>query len=786
MHKLDTSFKESKEKSRAQKMRKQRKNLVIAGLICLFVIAGGGIGYLYQLGLMPELSFGTGNVADNFDGSGVDEPNLPAQETAFVPVIVDLPGDPLVINLGSRGAGGGKAKSVSPPANADIKLFPRALTLVSDQMISSSKRFITTLPSSQEDFAFFQQQSGGARQDRVDAPDAPSLPTEEIDVAALNAELDTGAGWGETLSDGQVALPEIKQTRIQNTTSVAAVRVEELRYAPIADVFVKVLTDRQISDLLIENRFSTADAKEAEKQVKEQLSLNTVSKGFVVAMRGVRETGLSEDLKLVQMSIYNDEAYLGTLAKSDEGSFISGADPWVREELFNYSENSITDVTERKYRLLDAFYSTTVRNKVPTGVVSEAIMHMSRIFDLNKFATTDDRMVLLYARTGRGEGKLEDRVLYLSIKRKQSKLECFVFRPKNRKNFRCFNNENRNETITHSGANGMVTPVKGVMTSKFGPRTHPILKTVRIHKGVDWAAPSGTPVYAAFDGKVIYAGDGRGYGNLLRIQHSRGRETRYAHLSRFDAKSVRGNTVTAGEVVGYVGTTGLSTGPHLHFEYYVKGTARNPLAAGPVYASTSSDGGGAGAIDALVDQIIQVESGGNAKAKNSLSTATGLGQFIDSTWLTMMKQYRPDLARSLGRQELLKLRFDPTISREMVRNLAREGESYLRARGHKSTPGNLYLAHFLGKGGAHKALSSPPDAMLIDVFGKGVINANPFLAGKDVAYVINWAARKMNRKERRIKTPKVFQKRQVVTSAPGLGEYKKNVADILKAAGVSI
>ncbi|SUZ32346.1 hypothetical protein ROE7235_02102 [Roseibaca ekhonensis] len=163
------------------------------------------------------------------------------------------------------------------------------------------------------------------------------------------------------------------------------------------------------------------------------------------------------------------------------------------------------------------------------------------------------------------------------------------------------------------------------------------------------------------------------------------------------------------------------------------------------------------AVEQLVNRIIQVESAGRADAKNPLSTATGLGQFISSTWLRMMRTYRPDLTASLSRGELLALRTDPDISRAMVLNLAREGESYLRARGHDITAGRLYLAHFLGMDGAHVALSADPSADLQALFGAGVINANPFLRGHDAAYVVDWAERKMRgrsgRTARRISEP---------------------------------
>jgi murein DD-endopeptidase MepM/ murein hydrolase activator NlpD len=122
------------------------------------------------------------------------------------------------------------------------------------------------------------------------------------------------------------------------------------------------------------------------------------------------------------------------------------------------------------------------------------------------------------------------------------------------------------------------TPVEFTrISSKFNPnRRHPVLNTIRAHKGVDYAAPTGTPVRAAGDGRVQFAGRKGGYGNVLEIAHPRGVVTVYGHLSRF-AKDVRvGSKVSQGEVVAFVGMTGLATGPHLHYEYRVNGVHKNP------------------------------------------------------------------------------------------------------------------------------------------------------------------------------------------------------------------
>ncbi|MGN6314397.1 MAG: peptidoglycan DD-metalloendopeptidase family protein [Rhodanobacteraceae bacterium] len=115
------------------------------------------------------------------------------------------------------------------------------------------------------------------------------------------------------------------------------------------------------------------------------------------------------------------------------------------------------------------------------------------------------------------------------------------------------------------------------ISSTFGMREHPILGRMRMHKGVDYAAPMGTPIYAAGDGVIKFRGVKRGYGNFVIIQHSKDISTAYGHMSRFAAGEYVGDHVRQGQIIGYVGMTGLATGPHLHYEFRVDGVQRNPL-----------------------------------------------------------------------------------------------------------------------------------------------------------------------------------------------------------------
>lgn len=766
-HGIDTSFRLRKEE-RAKMRRRARWRNALAGLGALLLIVALAALYLSRGYWTPQDYEGDLQPVEAVDV-------IPPDAAVYVPAIVDLAGDPMWINIAQEGGTDARRRSMARPADLADSGVSTKVEYLSDTMLSSSERFMTSIPSSQEDFAFFEAQRGvqsQALQSPATGSDTPLPQADGPGAEGPDADLaDPGAGWGETIDEGESALPAFQKTAVEDNTTVATVVAEEQRFQATDDIFVKVLTARSLESVATEAHFAPGEAKLANEALKSLFQMETLEPGYVVAMRSFRPRKEAA-AALMQVSIYARSQFVGTLARNAAGQFVSGVDPWVRDDLFNYSGAPDAGVRKRQYRLLDAIYSTAARNNVPTGVLGEAIMYLSRGEDLNAFATEDQRLVLLYSDTARGKDGLAGRVLYVGVRGDDKNLECFVFQQGDGE-FACVtqNDEVRSAMV----ANGMVTPVKGgVMTSTFGPRMHPILKTVRIHKGVDWAAPVGTPIAAAFDGQVVFEGDGQGYGNLIRITHSDNRETRYAHMQRFAEGIAVGSTVKAGDVIGYVGTTGLSTGPHLHFELYQYGQVIDPLGTVTVVASSDP------AVELLTDRIVHVESGGSARAKNPLSSATGLGQFISTTWIRMMNTYRPDLARSLSTEELLALRYDATISREMVRNLAREGEAYLKARGHQITAGRLYLSHFLGMEGANQVLSAPGDAMLVDLLGVSVIRANPFLTGKNASYVIAWAERKMG--TRVIASPAATPAKEIVQASPEFEKYKQVIAATLTLA----
>lgn len=146
---------------------------------------------------------------------------------------------------------------------------------------------------------------------------------------------------------------------------------------------------------------------------------------------------------------------------------------------------------------------------------------------------------------------------------------------------------------------------------------------------------------------------------------------------------------------------------------------------------------------ALVDQIISAESGGNPNATNPRSSAVGPGQFLSTTWLSMVRQHRPDLAEGKTDDQILAMRTDPALSREMTQAYASDNGRALSSAGLPVTPATTYLAHFAGPGGAINLLKADPNASAADILGPAAAKANPFLSGMTVSDLQRWAGRKV-------------------------------------------
>jgi len=213
---------------------------------------------------------------------------------------------------------------------------------------------------------------------------------------------------------------------------------------------------------------------------------------------------------------------------------------------------------------------------VSLGASANAVMNMINLYsydvDFQRDIRSGDEFEILVESYYSKEGKKikDGNILYSSLTLSGRKFAMYMF--ESGKNVEYFDEDGNSVKKSL-----LKTPVPGArVSSRYGMRRHPVLGYSKMHKGVDFAAPRGTPILAAGSGKITYRGRRGGYGNYVRIKHNSRYSTAYAHASRFNRKFRLGSRVKQGDVIAYVGTTGRSTGPHLHFEVLYNGRQINP------------------------------------------------------------------------------------------------------------------------------------------------------------------------------------------------------------------
>ncbi len=256
-------------------------------------------------------------------------------------------------------------------------------------------------------------------------------------------------------------------------------------------------------------------------------------------------------------------------------------------------------------RVGSSLYRAARSAGIPGNLVAEAVKALSHRLDISRDVRGSDRFDIIIAHRRAATGETETgNLLYAAI---DGRKDAAVMR---------WPMTGKSQFFLSDGSSArkglMRTPVDGAqLTSGFGFRMHPILGYSRMHRGVDFAAGSGAPVLAAAGGTVRIAGWHGGHGNYVMIDHGKGLSTAYAHLSRINVRP--GERVGQGERVGLVGSTGMSTGPHLHYEVWQNGRAIDPRSA-KFAAGTQLAGGELGRFKAEMSKLKRVRSGGTRVA----------------------------------------------------------------------------------------------------------------------------------------------------------------------------
>ena len=222
----------------------------------------------------------------------------------------------------------------------------------------------------------------------------------------------------------------------------------------------------------------------------------------------------------------------------------------------------------------DSFYLAGMRAGIPAGILADVYDLLAFEMDFERDVRAGQKFSVLYEENFYGGQKIEHgRVLAVQFQALRGDVKMYRFRKSDGTSG--YYDEDGNGAIKSLKR----TPINNAkITSSFsGRRKHPVLGYTRAHKGVDFRASTGTPIPAAGAGRVVARGYNRGHGNFVKLRHNGSYETLYAHMSKFAKGVVVGTTVRQGQTIGYVGSTGLSTGPHLHYEIIKKGKHVNPM-----------------------------------------------------------------------------------------------------------------------------------------------------------------------------------------------------------------
>jgi murein DD-endopeptidase MepM/ murein hydrolase activator NlpD len=276
-------------------------------------------------------------------------------------------------------------------------------------------------------------------------------------------------------------------------------------------------------------------------------------------------------MRPLRVIIAGDSAIEAATALSDRGTYVPVDIRNVDADIADARQDENADDDGSGVRLYQSLYETALRNNIPAGVIEDIVRVFSYDVDFQRKVQSGDAFDVLYADDENGDGHSEVRYVSLTIGGETKRY--YRYQTADDGTFDYYD-----ETGKSAKKFLVRKPVaNGIMRSGFGERNHPLLHYMKMHTGVDWAAPTGTPIYAAGNGVIDEIGVKGGYGKYIRIRHANGYETAYGHMTAFARGLDDGSHVRQGQVIGFVGSTGLSTGSHVHFEILINDRFVNPM-----------------------------------------------------------------------------------------------------------------------------------------------------------------------------------------------------------------
>lgn len=377
--------------------------------------------------------------------------------------------------------------------------------------------------------------------------------------------------WVFEWSPSDAALPTTAEYQMPNVASIP-VEIEET-LPPTVVKNLKVGKGDTLMALLVGAGLQRTDAHNAIKALSKHFSPKRIRPGqeieltFLMAgkSRATKSGKNKEPAGLLNRMVLRPDIYKEYIVRPiGDGRFKAALTKKAVTAKLSRAEGSIDN----------SLYVSATKSGVPAPVLMEMIRIFSWDVDFQRGIRYGDKYEIMFEKlfTEKGEFARYGKILYANL----------ILRGEERPLYRYRTSKGIDDYFDDKGRSArkalMRTPINGArLSSGYGRRRHPILGYTKMHRGSDFAAPRGTPIYAGGSGTVVYRARKGGYGNYIRIRHNSEYSTAYAHMKSF-ARNVRsGSRVRQGQVIGYVGSTGRSTGPHLHYEILRRGRQVNPM-----------------------------------------------------------------------------------------------------------------------------------------------------------------------------------------------------------------
>jgi len=374
------------------------------------------------------------------------------------------------------------------------------------------------------------------------------------------------------------ATPEKNTKPVARVTAAAAVQAnEKIAYIQsgiesllqagsslfVSEKKVSVGKGDTLMELLVSNDVPRTEAYNAIQALSKVYNPRDLNPSHAITVFFHKEPAIA-DPKFSGLQIEKDKVSTVLVSRTEDGGFEAAQEERpIYRSLKGFSGN------------IDSSLYVSAKNEgVPDGVILDLIKMYSWNVDFQRDIQSGDKFEVMYEEYATDAGDIvsgKSNIVYASLTLGERAMPFYLYKSAS-------GDEDFFDDKGQSAKKSLLkTPIDGArLSSGFGMRRHPVLGYSKMHKGIDFAAPRGTPIYAAGDGTIERIGPFSSYGNYIRIRHRRDLHTAYAHMKGFRSGLKSGSRVKQGQIIGYVGTTGRSTGPHLHYELMLNGKAVNP------------------------------------------------------------------------------------------------------------------------------------------------------------------------------------------------------------------